>query len=102
MPSSEITLTEKIETSVKLVSTRTSASAPTMASRPTRAGIEAATRLPKIRKASTSTMGIEIVSARARSSLVISLTSSKTAKAPAMLVSIAVSGSDSSVGASSS
>ena len=75
MPSSEITLTEKTETSVNVLITRTSASAPTMASSPTRAGIEAATRLPKISSARRSTIGIEIDSARARSSLVISLTS---------------------------
>ena len=75
MPSSEITLTEKTETSVKRAITRTSARAPTIASRPTRAGIEAATRLPKIRRASSTTIGSEIDSARARSSLVISLTS---------------------------
>ena len=102
MPSSEITLTEKIETSVKLLITRTSARAPTMASRPTRAGMDAATRLPKMSRASTRTIGIEIVSARARSSLVISLTSSKTANAPATSVSTPVCASASSVGASSS
>ncbi len=75
MPSSEITLTEKIETSVNSVSTRTTASAPTMASRPTSAGIEAATTLPKISRASRITIGIESSSARSRSSEVISLTS---------------------------
>ena len=102
MPSSEITLTEKIETSVKFVITRTSASAPTIASRPTRAGIDAATRLPKISRARRMTIGIEMVSARARSSLVISLTSSKTANAPAMSVSTPESLSACNVGASSS
>ena len=75
MPSSEITLTEKTETSVNVLITRTSARAPTIASSPTRAGIEAATRLPKISSARRRTIGIEIDSARARSSLVISLTS---------------------------
>ena len=70
-----MTLTEKTDTSVKRAITRTRASAPTIASRPTRAGIDAATRLPKISSASRSTTGIEIDSARARSSLVISLTS---------------------------
>ena len=56
MPSSEITLTEKTETSVNVEITRTRASAPTMASSPTSAGIEAATRLPKISSARSSTM----------------------------------------------
>jgi hypothetical protein len=102
MPSREITLTENTDTSVNRVRTRTSARAPTIASSPTSAGIEAATRLPKIRRASSRTTGIEISSARLRSSLVISLTSSKTAKAPATSVSTPVPGSDSSVGASSS
>ena len=63
-----MTLTEKTETSVKCVITRTRASAPTIATRPTSAGIEAATRLPKISRASRSTIGIEISSARSRSS----------------------------------
>ena len=75
MPSRLITLTEKTETSVTVVSRRTTASEPTTASAPTRAGIEAATRLPKISSASRTTIGSEIISARSRSSEVISLTS---------------------------
>ena len=57
MPSRVITLTEKIETSVKPVISRTTASEPTTARAPTMAGMAAATRLPKIRKASRITIG---------------------------------------------
>ncbi len=87
MPSSEITLTEKIETSVNPVISRTTARAPTMARPPTSAGIAAATRLPKISRARMTTIGSEISSARARSSEVILLTSPYTANAPARCVS---------------
>ena len=68
-------MTEKTETSVNCVITRTTASAPIIESSPTRAGIDAATTLPKISSASRITIGIEISSARSRSSEVISLTS---------------------------
>jgi hypothetical protein len=71
-----MTLTEKIETSVKRVISRTTASAPTTARAPTSTGIDAATRLPKMSTASTATIGSEMVSARRRSSSVRSLTSS--------------------------
>ena len=92
-------MTEKIDTSVTVVISRTTASAPTTARAPTSTGIEAATRLPKIRTASTATTGSEMVSARCRSSSVRSLTSEKIAKGPARSVSRP---SASSVGSSSS
>ncbi len=75
MPINETTLTANTDTSVNRVITRTTASAPSSATRPTRAGMEAATSEPKIRNASSTTTGIDISSARSRSSEVISLTS---------------------------
>ena len=82
-----ITLIEKIETSVTSVSSRTTARAPTTATAPTSTGMAAATRLPKIRIASTATTGSEMVSARWRSCSVRSLTSAKIANVPARSVS---------------
>ncbi len=65
---------ENTETSVKPVIRRTTASAPTTAIAPTTAGISAATTEPKINSDRSTTSGNEKVSARARSSLTVSLT----------------------------
>ena len=75
VPSSVITLIEKTETSVKPVIRRTTASAPSTAIAPTTAGISAATTEPKISSDRMITSGIDTVSAWARSSLTVSLTS---------------------------
>ena len=48
---------------------RTTAKAPTTANAPTRVGINAATRLPKMSRLKMNTIGIEIDSARAMSSV---------------------------------
>ena len=70
-----ITLIEKTETSVTPVIRRTTASAPITAMAPTTAGIRAATTDPKISRDRITTSGSESDSARARSSLTVSLTS---------------------------
>ena len=75
IPSNVMTLIEKMETSVNSVIRRTTASAPTTATPPTRTGISAATTLPKMIRDSSSTNGIEIDSACARSSDTVSFTS---------------------------
>ncbi len=81
-----MTLMEKIETSVTPVMRRTTANAPITAMPPTRVGISAETRLPKMSRLSRNTMGSEIDSARAMSLETCSLTSPKTAQRPPMLV----------------
>jgi hypothetical protein len=75
VPSSVMMLIENTETSVNPVSIRITASAPTTATPPTTAGMAAATRLPKISRDSSTTIGSENDSARARSADTIVLTS---------------------------
>jgi hypothetical protein len=75
MPSSEMTLIENIETSVKRVSSRITAMDVSSAMMPSRAGIAEAVRLPKMSRASRTTSGSESSSARLRSSSVMTLTS---------------------------
>ena len=53
---------------------------------PTRVGINAATTLPKMIRLKRNTIGIEIDSARAMSSVTVSLTSPNTAQGPATWV----------------
>ena len=62
-------LTEKMETSVTSVSSRSMTKAPRIARPPTASGRLAATRPPKMTTSSTSTIGIDSCSARAMSSL---------------------------------
>ena len=81
-----MTLIEKIDTSVTPVMSRTTAKAPITAMPPTRVGISADTRLPKISRLSRKTIGSEIDSARAMSLETCSLTSPKTAQRPPTLV----------------
>src|SRR5450631_3799496 len=86
MPSRVITLMEKIETSVAIVIRRTIAKAPKTATEPTRVGIKADTRLPKMSRQRMKTIGIEIASARAMSLETVWFTSLKTAHWPPTVV----------------
>ena len=76
----------KIETSVNIEIRRTTANAPSTAKAPTRVGMNAATTLPKMIRLKMNTIGIEIDSARAMSSVTVSLTSPNTAHWPATCV----------------
>ncbi len=76
------TFSEKTETSVTSVSSRSSTRAPSTASSPTTSGSPAATRLPNTTTSSTSSTGMEMASARARSAAVWSLSSFSSGTAP--------------------
>jgi hypothetical protein len=75
-------LIEKIDTSVTADRPLSRTNAPRIASPPTNNGRLAATRPPNTTTSSTSTIGIEMVSARTMSCSVWVFTSSKTATSP--------------------
>ena len=81
-----MTLMEKMETSVAMVIPRTRAKAPKIATVPTRAGIRADTKLPKMTRHRMNTISMVSPSARAMSLETVVFTSPKTAHCPPTLV----------------